>query len=124
MNKAENLKQLRKKAKLTQKQLAEKCELNIGTIQGYEQGRYEPKYDAYKKLSEALHVDISDLMFPDGENEINVVELVEQEHRNNIEKLCDETYQLMKYSLNYEHVEVITELTRVLYKKRLEKKNK
>lgn len=62
MNKAENLKQLRKKAKLTQMQLAEKSKLNIGTIQGYEQGRYEPKYDAYKKLSEALNVDMRDLV--------------------------------------------------------------
>ncbi len=59
---AENIKLLRKKANLTQKQLAEKAGLSIGTIQGYEQGKYEPKNEALYKLRKALDCNIYEIL--------------------------------------------------------------
>lgn len=59
---AENIKLLRKKAGLTQKQLAEKSKLSIATIQGYEQGKYEPKQEAIYKLRDALDCNIYEII--------------------------------------------------------------
>lgn len=54
---SERLKDLRKKHGLTQSALAEKVGLSIGTIQGYEQGRYEPKIETVLKLACALDLE-------------------------------------------------------------------
>ena len=54
MSIAENIKRLRKEAKLTQKQLAEKTGIAVITIQNYEAGKYEPKIDALHKIAKAL----------------------------------------------------------------------
>lgn len=62
MSVSENLKMLRKKREMTQKQLAKACDLSIATIQGYEQGKYEPKPEALLKLSKALQVKPSEIM--------------------------------------------------------------
>lgn len=59
---SENLKRLRKQRNLTQKQLAKACDLSIATIQGYEQGKYEPKPEALIKLSIALQAKPSEIM--------------------------------------------------------------
>lgn len=59
---AENIKFLRKKAGLTQKQLADKTNLSIATIQGYEQGKYEPKTDTLHKLRKALDCNINEIL--------------------------------------------------------------
>lgn len=59
---AENIKFLRKKAGLTQKQLADKTNLSIATIQGYEQGKYEPKTDTLYKLRKALDCNINEIL--------------------------------------------------------------
>lgn len=62
MSFSENIKSLRKKNGLTQKQLADNCGLSIATIQGYEQGKYEPKPEAILKLVNALNTTPSELM--------------------------------------------------------------
>lgn len=62
MSIAENIKELRKSLHITQKELAEMTGLSIGTIQGYEQGRYEPKMEALERLREALSCSFDDLM--------------------------------------------------------------
>ena len=54
MSIGENIKKLRKEKGLTQKQLAKECGLSIATIQGYEQGKYEPKYITLLKLCDIL----------------------------------------------------------------------
>ena len=56
MNLAENIKTYRKKAGLTQKELAEKTKLSIATIQGYEQEKYLPKAENLRKIAKALGV--------------------------------------------------------------------
>ena len=50
---------------MTQKQLAQKTGLSIATIQGYEQGKYEPKLESVKKIAEALGVTMGDLIGDD-----------------------------------------------------------
>lgn len=59
---SENIKFLRKNTKLTQKQLAQKANLSIATIQGYEQGKYEPKKEALYKLCNALDCNINEIL--------------------------------------------------------------
>ena len=56
MNLAENIKTYRKKAGLTQKELAEKTKLSIATIQVYEQEKYLPKAENLRKIAKALGV--------------------------------------------------------------------
>ena len=62
MNIGENIKTLRKHKKLTQRELADKSGLNIGTIQGYEQGKYEPKSEALHKLRKALDCNVYEIL--------------------------------------------------------------
>lgn len=61
-----NVKNIRKKAGLSQMELAEKAGLSIATIQGYEQGRYNPKINALTKLCAALDCKITDLVDEDS----------------------------------------------------------
>lgn len=56
-----NLQNLRKQCGLTQKELADKTGLSIGTIQGYEQGKYKPKSEQLIKLSIALGIPAQNL---------------------------------------------------------------
>lgn len=60
-----NVKNFRKKAGLSQMDLAEKTGLSIATIQGYEQGRYNPKINALTKLCVVLDCKITDLICND-----------------------------------------------------------
>ena len=61
MSVGKNIKKYRKVANLSQQNLADKTGLSIGTIQGYEQERYFPKYENLKKLATSLNCKISDL---------------------------------------------------------------
>lgn len=58
----ENIKELRKNLKMTQKDLAKITGLSIGTIQGYEQGRYEPKIETLRLLMDALSCKYEDII--------------------------------------------------------------
>lgn len=58
----ENIKELRKNLKMTQKDLAKITGLSIGTIQGYEQGRYEPKIETLRLLMDALSCNYEDII--------------------------------------------------------------
>ncbi len=64
MSTAQKIKETRKKAGLTQKELAEKTGLSIATIQGYEQGKYTPKFDSFYRLQTALDCYLNDLIDP------------------------------------------------------------
>nr|DAU79732.1 MAG TPA: helix-turn-helix domain protein [Bacteriophage sp.] len=62
MSIAENIKYLRKKAGLTQVELANKTGLAVITIQNYEAGKYEPKRESIYKLRKALDCNINELL--------------------------------------------------------------
>lgn len=55
---------------MTQKQLAQKTGLSIATIQGYEQGKYEPKLESVKKIAEALGVTEWHIMYGMTDEEV------------------------------------------------------
>lgn len=59
---AERLKELRKKAGLTQSGLAETIKLSIKTIQRWEQNERQPRMDEIKKLAQALNVTDDELL--------------------------------------------------------------
>ena len=58
MSIGDNIKFLRKRKNITQKQLAESTGIAVITIQQYESGKYEPKIDSLCKLGKALDCDI------------------------------------------------------------------
>lgn len=62
MSIGENIKAIRYREHLTQKELAEKAGLSIAAIQGYEQGKYEPKFESIHKLRKALNCNINELL--------------------------------------------------------------
>lgn len=55
------LKELRKINKISQKELANRANLSIATIQGYEQNKYKPKIATIEKLANALGVSPSEI---------------------------------------------------------------
>lgn len=61
MSIGDNIRKIRKEKKMTQKQLADKTDLSIGTIQGYEQCRYTPKFGQIESIASALEVNSMDI---------------------------------------------------------------
>lgn len=57
-----NIKYFRKKSKLTQRELASKCNLATGTIQQYELGKREPKTEILIRIANALQIELADLV--------------------------------------------------------------
>ena len=62
MSIGENIRYLRKQAKLTQKQLAQIVGVNEVTIRSYERGKYEPKTDVLYRLVKALDCNINEIL--------------------------------------------------------------
>lgn len=60
--KVKNLIKLRKEAKMTQTQLAEKVGVNSNTISQYELGKREPNLEILKKITQVLDCSIDDLV--------------------------------------------------------------
>lgn len=59
MTTGERIRQLRKEAGLTQKQLGEKCGIAEPTIRKYELGKLKPKIETLIKIANALNVNVS-----------------------------------------------------------------
>nr|DAY85717.1 MAG TPA: Helix-turn-helix XRE-family like protein [Caudoviricetes sp.] len=84
----DNIKFLRKRKNMTQKQLSEATGIAVITIQEYEAGKYEPKIDFLYKLGKALDCDIYKLA---GINEnINSHEITVNDVFNEIKKRAKE----------------------------------
>lgn len=62
-----NIKALRKKKKITQRELAEMIGVNEVTVRSYESDKYNPKTDVIMKLCVALDCKVSDII--DDENQ-------------------------------------------------------
>lgn len=62
MNIGSNLKIIRNRKQLTQKQLAEMIEVSTITIQNYENNRREPKMDTLNKIAETLNISVNELL--------------------------------------------------------------
>ncbi len=75
MNTSNCIKAARKKAGLTQQQLAKKAGLSIASIQGYEQDKYKPKIETLRRIASALDVGLENLM---SEAELSLFESMAQ----------------------------------------------
>ena len=62
MTVGERIRNARKNAGLTQKQLGEKCGIAEPTIRRYELGKLNPKYETLQKIATALDVPITELL--------------------------------------------------------------
>ena len=60
----ERIKEARKYRKMTQKQLAEAADVATGTIQQYELGKREPKYEILVRVCQALNISILAFLLP------------------------------------------------------------
>lgn len=58
----EKIKKARTDAKMTQKELAEKCGMADSAIRKYESGKVTPKLETINKIAEALKVNVADLL--------------------------------------------------------------
>ena len=54
----QSIQEARKKAKLTQKELAEKVGIATITVQQYERGVRTPKIETLQKIAQALNIDV------------------------------------------------------------------
>lgn len=59
-----SMKAARVNAGLTQEQLAEKLGVSPVTIWKWEHGQSEPKFSQFKKLCEAVDIDMADIFIP------------------------------------------------------------
>ena len=64
MTTGERIKEARKYRKMTQKQLAEAAEVATGTIQQYELGKREPRYEILIRICKALNISILVFLLP------------------------------------------------------------
>jgi len=71
----QNINRIRKVKNMTQKDLAEKCDLSARTIQNYEQETRYPRYDQMEQIAKALEVSTSDLLMVKGNVELKTSEL-------------------------------------------------
>ena len=58
----ENLRKIRIERKMTQLEVAEKCDLKLPAYNHYETGRREPNLETLKKLASALEVTVDELV--------------------------------------------------------------
>lgn len=72
----EMLKKARIDAGLTQKQLAEKCEMADSAIRKYESGRIVPKIKTITKIASALGMSTSDFISGDSYSEKSIDERI------------------------------------------------
>ena len=67
-----NLSRLRRLAGLTQKQLAEKLEIPVNTLAGYENAGRDPKISTLIKVSDYFNVSVDDLIKKNAENDVQL----------------------------------------------------
>ena len=57
----DRIRRIRKKQRLTQAELAMMSGLSLSAIQGYEQGRYEPKRKSLESIAEVFKISVDEL---------------------------------------------------------------
>lgn len=97
----ENIRKIRKKSKLTQKQLGELCGINEANIRKYELGKANPKYETLKKIANALNV--TPLILIEGPEV-----LVSMEDENNI--FSENNYIIHKGELEHDLLDTFWKL--------------
>ncbi|EOU1879797.1 helix-turn-helix transcriptional regulator [Clostridium perfringens] len=65
-----NIKSIRKKNKLTQKDLADKLNKSVRMVQKYENGEVTPNIEVLKEISKILNVSLDSLLDTNEDNDI------------------------------------------------------
>lgn len=76
MTTGEKIKMARRKYRLTQRELAEKCGIATGTVQQYELGKRQPRVNQLVKISEALNISLLCLLGDDELDELKKPHMV------------------------------------------------
>ena len=106
-----NIRSLRKKSKLTQKELADKANISFRTIQNYENGLTPPSIKTIEKIALALGVSverlISKYVFDNNATASDILEkmtldLEFKEKINNL-ILTDIIFEIVDLEMNYKH---------------------
>lgn len=106
-----NIRSLRKKSKLTQKELADKANISFRTIQNYENGLTPPSIKTIEKIALALGVSverlISKYVFDNDATATDILEkmtldLEFKEKINNL-ILTDIIFEIVDLEMNYKH---------------------
>lgn len=121
MELAEKLKLMRKKAGLTQKEVADKLGITYQSYGQYERGLRNPKYTSIEKIASALNCDISEILTPAEAEKMFIGELVENllsgkkdshpkqnEAEAKTEGLTDEEYAVYLMNLLIEHAALLS----------------
>lgn len=82
MNIGNNIKNIRNQNHLTQKQLAEIIEVSTVTIQNYENNRREPNIQTLNKISTALEVSVSTLLWDEGKFIKDLISYFQEAYQN------------------------------------------
>ena len=102
MSIGESIRNLRKKAGFTQKQLAEKVGVNEVTIRSYEAEKYNPKINTLTKLCVALDCKITDLIDEDSKKYYRMFDTIEPQNKANVSTYISEIRKLMQRKENGE----------------------
>lgn len=106
-----NIRSLRKKSKLTQKELADKANISFRTIQNYENGLTPPSIKTIEKIASALGVSverlISKYVFDENATASDILERMTKntkfkEKINNL-ILTDIIFKIVDLEMNYKH---------------------
>lgn len=118
MELAEKIRLMRKKAGLTQKEVADKLGITYQSYGQYERGVRKPKYESIQRLATVLNCDIAEFLTPAEEKEMFIGELAENllsggkktqpkqdeaEAKEKTEGLTDEEYAVYLMNLLIEH---------------------
>ena len=71
----DRIRRIRKKRRLTQVELAMMSGLSLSAIQGYEQGRYEPKRKSLESIAEVFKIPVDELYDMPAELSTNLAEV-------------------------------------------------
>ena len=112
MSLGSNIKRIRTNRGLTQKELAEKLQVNINTIQNYENGRREPKTKVLENLRKILDVSLSEFFIDDDpKKEEENINKLKSEIPETEKRLINESPSTLKYNNdNFEGENKLSEL--------------
>ncbi len=108
-----NLKLIRQKHNLTQKEVAKKLNVGIATYQNYESGKYEPNLQTLKNMSKLFNVSIDYLCdnkglhyrTPEQEKACNIICMLEDTYLNlsikYLEKLLDDQRKINELKIRH-----------------------
>ena len=102
MSFSKNLKKMRKKRGLTQKELADLVGIKRSTVAGYESKDQEPSYEILKKISDTLKCSIDTLLKFNGDNAVKEKALLKKITINkDLEKLLDNLKDMDSKEINF-----------------------